>query len=45
MRWESFYARMDKSGRITIPKLTLKLLEDGTHEKQSLMGAVMEITL
>jgi len=24
--WETFYVRMDKSGRVTIPKLTLKLL-------------------
>ena len=43
--WETFYARMDKSGRITIPKLTLKLLQDRTREKQSLTGAVMEVRL
>jgi hypothetical protein len=36
---------MDKSGRITIPKLTLKLLQDRTREKQSLTGAVMEVHL
>ena len=45
IRGETFYARMDKSGRITIPKLTLKLLQDRTHEKQSLTGAVMAVTL
>jgi bifunctional DNA-binding transcriptional regulator/antitoxin component of YhaV-PrlF toxin-antitoxin module len=43
--WETFCAMMDKSGRITIPKLTLKLLQEGTHEKQSLTGAVMEVRL
>ena len=43
--WETFYARMDKSGRITIPKLTLELLQSKTHEKQSLTGAVMEVRL
>lgn len=43
--WEIFYARMDKSGRITIPKLTLELLQSKTHEKQSLTGAVMEVRL
>lgn len=43
--WGTFYARMDKSGRITIPKLTLKLLQDKACEKQSLTGAVMEVRL
>jgi len=43
--YETFYARMDKSGRITITELTLKLLQDKTREKQSLTGAVMEIRL
>jgi bifunctional DNA-binding transcriptional regulator/antitoxin component of YhaV-PrlF toxin-antitoxin module len=43
--WETFYARMDKSGRITIPELMLKLLQDRTREKQSLTGAVMEVRL
>jgi len=31
--WETFYARMDKSGRITIPKLTLLLLKNRRHEE------------
>jgi bifunctional DNA-binding transcriptional regulator/antitoxin component of YhaV-PrlF toxin-antitoxin module len=43
--YETFYARMDKSGRITITELTLKLLQSRTHEKQSLTGAVMEVRL
>jgi bifunctional DNA-binding transcriptional regulator/antitoxin component of YhaV-PrlF toxin-antitoxin module len=43
--WETFYARMDKSGRITIPKLTLKLLQSMAYEEQSLTGAVMEVRL
>jgi DNA-binding transcriptional regulator/RsmH inhibitor MraZ len=43
--WETFYARMDKSGRIAIPELMLKLLQDRTREKQSLTGAVMEVRL
>lgn len=43
--WESFYARMDKSGRITVPKLTLALLQSSASDKQSLTGAVMEVRL
>lgn len=43
--WEIFYARMCRDGRITIPKLTLKLLQDRIREKQSLTGAVMEVRL
>jgi len=39
---EEFYARMGKDGRITIPKLTLELLED--HPKD-LVGCVLEVTL
>jgi len=43
--YETFYAQMDKSGRITITQLTLKLLQSRNREKQSLTGAVMEIRL
>ena len=43
--YETYYARMDKSGRITITELTLKLLQNRTREKQSLTGAVMEVCL
>ena len=41
--WETFYCRMDKSGRITIPKLALKQLQSGRRDLQSLTGAVMEV--
>lgn len=43
--WEAFYARMDRSGRITVPKLTLGLLQSGAREGQGLAGAVMEVRL
>jgi bifunctional DNA-binding transcriptional regulator/antitoxin component of YhaV-PrlF toxin-antitoxin module len=39
---ERFYARMRSDGRITIPKLTRRLLQDSMSEKQSLQGAVLE---
>jgi bifunctional DNA-binding transcriptional regulator/antitoxin component of YhaV-PrlF toxin-antitoxin module len=42
--WEKFYARMDKSGRITIPKLALKLLEEKA-DKQDLAGTILEVVL
>jgi hypothetical protein len=42
---QTFYAQMNKSRRITIRELTLKLLQDRTREKQSLTGAVMEACL
>jgi hypothetical protein len=43
-RWreEEFYARMGKDGRLTIPKLTLELLQ---QEDESLVGYVLEVTL
>jgi len=43
--WETFYARMDKSGRITIPKLTLSLLQSRARDRQSLTGVVMEVDI
>ena len=42
--WETFYANMDKSGRITIPKLTLSLLQTGISE-QSLAGLIFEVNI
>jgi bifunctional DNA-binding transcriptional regulator/antitoxin component of YhaV-PrlF toxin-antitoxin module len=42
---ETFYGRMDKSGRITIPKLTLKQLLSRRPDIQSLTGAVLEVRL
>ena len=41
--FEPFYARMDKSGRLTIPRLTLQLLQTRMHDDPSLTGAVMEV--
>jgi hypothetical protein len=41
-RW--FFGRMNVDGRITIPKLTLSLLQDEPDEK-SLVGNVLEVTL
>jgi hypothetical protein len=40
--WQTFYARMGRDGRITIPKLTRELLRGG---KQNLAGCVMDVTL
>jgi hypothetical protein len=42
---ERFYARMRSDGRITIPKLMRSLLQDSMPEKQSLLGAVLEVQL
>ncbi len=42
--WETFYARMDRSGRITVPKLT-RLLLQGKTEGEGLAGAVVEVRL
>jgi bifunctional DNA-binding transcriptional regulator/antitoxin component of YhaV-PrlF toxin-antitoxin module len=42
--WETFLATMDKSGRITVPKLVLRLLEEEAGE-ESLAGAVMEVNI
>src|SRR3990170_4596723 len=40
--WETFYARMGRDGRITLPKLPRELLR-GTE--QSITGYVMDVTL
>ena len=42
--WEKFFGRMDRSGRITVPKLTLKLLREKVDEK-SLVGTVLQVKL
>jgi hypothetical protein len=39
---ERFLARMTRDGRLTIPKLALKLLREG--EEESLEGCVLEVT-
>ncbi len=41
--FETFYGRMDKSGRVTIPRLTLELLCTRIHGEPNLAGAVMEV--
>ena len=41
--WEAFFGKMDKSGRITIPKLALKQIQSRRRELQSLTGAVMQV--
>jgi hypothetical protein len=43
--YETFYGKMDKSGRLTIPRLTLQLLQARMHGEPSLAGAVMELRL
>jgi len=43
--WETFYGRMDKSGRMSIPGLVLKQLLSRRRDLQSLTGAVMEVRL
>jgi hypothetical protein len=40
--WRFFYSKMSKDGRIYIPQLILKLLQD---EKSSLAGHILEVTL
>ena len=43
--FETFYGKMDKSGRLTIPRLTLQLLLARMRGESSLAGAVMELRL
>lgn len=40
--WHFFYAKMQKDGRITVPKLTLKLIND---ETENLAGKAVEVML
>jgi hypothetical protein len=40
---EWFLARMTRDGRLTLPRLTLKLLREG--EEESLEGCVLEVTV
>jgi bifunctional DNA-binding transcriptional regulator/antitoxin component of YhaV-PrlF toxin-antitoxin module len=42
---EYFFGRMNKDGRITIPKLTLDLLQERSNEGRSLLGCVLEVKL
>ncbi len=43
--WEAFYARMDKSGRITVSRLVRDMLAGRKDERQRLVGAVLEVRL
>jgi len=43
--WETFYGKMDKSGRMTIPKLALKQIQNRRRELQSLTGTIMEVRI
>ena len=43
--WETFYGRMDKSGRLSIPKIVLKQLQSQRRNNKSLTGAIMEVKL
>jgi bifunctional DNA-binding transcriptional regulator/antitoxin component of YhaV-PrlF toxin-antitoxin module len=44
--WEDFHTNMDKSGRITVPKLTLELLEEAASiSVESFVGFVLEVNL
>lgn len=42
---ESFYAKMNRDGRITLPKLTLDLLQDEGDEEQRLVGYILKVSL
>ena len=42
---ESFYSRMDKSGRVTVPLLILALLRNSIRENPDLTGAVMDVNV
>jgi len=40
--WETFYARVGRDGRITLPKLSRELLQD---REQNLTGYAIEVVL
>jgi hypothetical protein len=42
---ESFYARMSRDGRITVPWLALVLLEKRANAGKSLVGYVLEVRI
>jgi hypothetical protein len=45
IRWKTFYACMDKSGRITVPKKIQKELLETAFTLQSLIGTAMHVRL
>jgi bifunctional DNA-binding transcriptional regulator/antitoxin component of YhaV-PrlF toxin-antitoxin module len=42
---EEFYGRMDKRGRLTVPKLVLELMEKEFEEGRNLLGSVLDVTI
>ncbi|MGA3288705.1 MAG: hypothetical protein ABSD42_00495 [Candidatus Bathyarchaeia archaeon] len=42
---ETFYAKMNKDGRITVPKLNADLIKTRLHEEETLSGYAFEVTL
>jgi hypothetical protein len=45
MSWETFYARMDESGYVTVPKLIQKLLLKIAPNQQSLTREAVPVRL
>ena len=45
IRWKTFYACMDKSGRITVPKVVQNELLKSAFGLQSLIGTTMHVRL
>lgn len=43
--WQTFYARMHESGRITVPKLVRSQLTDREDERKHVIGAVLEVRI
>ena len=42
---ETFYTKMNKDGRITIPKINAELIKTQLHKEETLSGYAFEITL
>jgi hypothetical protein len=42
---ETFYAKMNKDGRITIPKINAELIKTHLHKEEKLADYAFEITL
>jgi hypothetical protein len=42
---ENFYGRMNRDGRLTIPRLTLVLLQNKTNGGKSLIGCILGVQL
>jgi bifunctional DNA-binding transcriptional regulator/antitoxin component of YhaV-PrlF toxin-antitoxin module len=43
--WVTFHYRMDRSGRITIPRLARDELINREEDRQHLIGSVLEVRL